>query len=47
VANGSARYTRIDYDREMALVAIYKQRTPTADGEFTETERIIGVSRYI
>jgi acetyltransferase len=42
-----ARFTLIDYDREMALVAIYKQRTPTEDGEFIETERIIGVSRYI
>ncbi len=42
-----ARYTLIDYDREMALVAVYKQRTPSGDGEFTETERIIGVSRYI
>jgi acetyltransferase len=42
-----ARYTLIDYDREMALVAVYKERTPGADGEFTETERMIGVSRYI
>ena len=42
-----ARYTLIDYDREMALVAICKQRAPGADGEFIETERIIGVSRYI
>jgi acetyltransferase len=42
-----ARYTLIDYDREMALVAIYKERAPTGNGEFTETERMIGVSRYI
>jgi acetyltransferase len=42
-----ARYTLIDYDREMALVAVYKERTPGADGEFAETERMIGVSRYI
>jgi acetyltransferase len=42
-----ARYTLIDYDREMALVAVERQRTPAADGEFTETERVIGVSRYI
>ncbi len=42
-----ARYTLIDYDREMALVAVYKQRAPTSDGEFSETERIIGVSRYV
>ena len=42
-----ARYTLIDYDREMALVAVFKERTPGAEGAFTETERIIGVSRYI
>ena len=42
-----ARYTLIDYDREMALVAVFRQRTPGAEGTFTETERIIGVSRYI
>jgi acetyltransferase len=42
-----ARYTLIDYDREMALVAIYKERAADGDGEFTETERMIGVSRYL
>jgi len=42
-----ARYTLIDYDREMALVAVCKQRLPSADDEFTETERMIGVSRYM
>ncbi len=42
-----ARFTLIDYDREMALVAVVKERTPGADGEFIETERIVGVSRYI
>jgi acetyltransferase len=42
-----ARFTLIDYDREMALVAIHKERTAGADGEITETERIVGVSRYI
>ena len=42
-----ARYTLIDYDREMALVAVYRERVAGEDGEFTETERIIGVSRYI
>jgi acetyltransferase len=42
-----ARFTLIDYDREMALVAVFKERQAAADGEFTETERIIGVSRYI
>jgi acetyltransferase len=43
-----ARYTLIDYDREMALVAVLKDRQPGgAEGGFVETERIIGVSRYI
>jgi acetyltransferase len=42
-----ARFTLIDYDREMALVAIHKQRVADAEGDITETERIIGVSRYI
>ena len=42
-----ARYTLIDYDREMALVAVHRNRTAAADGRFTETEQIIGVSRYI
>ncbi|HJU71621.1 MAG TPA: bifunctional acetate--CoA ligase family protein/GNAT family N-acetyltransferase [Paucimonas sp.] len=42
-----ARFTLIDYDREMALVAVYCQRTPNEEGGFTETGRIIGVSRYI
>ena len=42
-----ARYTLIDYDREMALVAVHRTRTAGADGEFTEAEQIIGVSRYI
>lgn len=42
-----AKFTLIDYDREMALVAIYTERQPQEDGSFTETERIIGVSRYV
>jgi acetyltransferase len=42
-----ARFTLIDYDREMALVAVHKQRQAGEDGQITETERIIGVSRYI
>jgi acetyltransferase len=29
------------------LVAVHKERTPTADGGFTDRERIIGVSRYV
>ena len=46
-----ARFTLIDYDREMALVAVVKERkatgSATAAGEVVETERIVGVSRYI
>ncbi|MGE5453410.1 MAG: GNAT family N-acetyltransferase [Acidobacteriota bacterium] len=42
-----ARFTLIDYDREMALVAILKERTANADGELVETERMVGVSHYI
>jgi acetyltransferase len=42
-----ARYTLIDYDREMALVAVLKERHVNADGSFSETERMLGVSRYI
>jgi acetyltransferase len=42
-----ARFTLIDYDREMALVAVIKERTADAEGEITETERIVGVSRYV
>jgi acetyltransferase len=43
-----ARFTLIDYDREMALVAVYKERSAAGpDGEMVETERIVGVSRYI
>ncbi|MBI5721115.1 MAG: bifunctional acetate--CoA ligase family protein/GNAT family N-acetyltransferase [Burkholderiales bacterium] len=42
-----ARLTLIDYDREMALVAVMRERRAGADGELTETERIVGVSRMI
>jgi len=42
-----ARYTLIDYDREMALVAVHTTRQAKGDGEFIDTEQIIGVSRYI
>jgi acetyltransferase len=34
-----ARFTQIDYDREMALVAVIKEHTPQA--------RILGVARYV
>ena len=42
-----ARFTLIDYDREMALVAVVKERTATPEGDISETERIVGVSRYV
>jgi acetyltransferase len=42
-----ARFTLIDYDREMALVAVLKERNATADGEIVETERIVGMSQYV
>ena len=42
-----ARFTLIDYDREMALVAILKQRSADAEGQMIETERMIAVSRYV
>ncbi|MDE2400538.1 MAG: bifunctional acetate--CoA ligase family protein/GNAT family N-acetyltransferase [Burkholderiales bacterium] len=42
-----ARFTLIDYDREMALVAVLKERSANTDGVIVETQRIIGVSRYI
>jgi acetyltransferase len=42
-----SRFTLIDYDREMALVAVCRERTTGADGETVETSRVLGVSRYI
>ncbi|HNM39626.1 MAG TPA: GNAT family N-acetyltransferase, partial [Giesbergeria sp.] len=42
-----ARFTLIDYDREMALVAVVKNRQVDDDGMVNETERIVGVSRYV
>jgi acetyltransferase len=42
-----SRFTLIDYDREMALVAVYTERKAGEDGEMVETARIVGVSRYI
>ncbi|MDT8991141.1 bifunctional acetate--CoA ligase family protein/GNAT family N-acetyltransferase [Curvibacter sp. APW13] len=42
-----SRFTLIDYDREMALVAVCRERTVGADGETVETQRVLGVSRYI
>jgi acetyltransferase len=42
-----ARLTLIDYDREMALVAVVHDRSANTDGDIVETERIVGVSRCI
>ena len=42
-----ARFTLIDYDREMALVAVHRERKAGPDGEFEDVERIVGVSRYV
>ncbi len=42
-----ARFTLIDYDREMALVAVFREQKPGPHGEILEAERIVGVSRYI
>ncbi len=42
-----SRFTLIDYDREMALVAVLKERKVNEEGISIETQRIIGVSRYI
>lgn len=42
-----SRFTLIDYDREMALVAVVRERTVADDGTATEADRIVGVSRYV
>ncbi|MGY0196932.1 bifunctional acetate--CoA ligase family protein/GNAT family N-acetyltransferase [Leptothrix sp. BB-4] len=44
-----ARYTLIDYDREMALVAVHVDKIPDdgVEGGVREVRQIIGVSRYI
>ena len=42
-----SRFTLIDYDREMALVAVHRERHQDATGATTETARIVGVSRYV
>lgn len=42
-----SRFTLIDYDREMALVAVLRDRRAGADGRVVESARIVGVSRYI
>ena len=42
-----ARFTLIDYDREMALLAVITERTHDVQGQALDTERVVGVSRYI
>ena len=42
-----SRFTLIDYDREMALVAVVRERRVADDSATVEPERIVGVSRYI
>ena len=42
-----SRFTLIDYDREMALVALITEEVTDAQGQTAEATRIIGVSRYI
>ena len=42
-----SRLTLIDYDREMALVAVSVDKRSGPDGEPVEHERIVGVSRCI
>ena len=42
-----ARFTLIDYDREMALVAEHRERVVDEDGEVRHKQRIVGVSRYV
>jgi acetyltransferase len=42
-----SRFTLIDYDREMALVAMVRERKVADDGSAVEVSRIVGVSRYI
>jgi acetyltransferase len=42
-----SRFTLIDYDREMALVAVHTESSVDAEGQIQENTRIVGVSRYI
>jgi len=42
-----ARFTLIDYDREMALVAVHRERVVDDNGEVSHVERVVGVSRYV
>ncbi|HCL87045.1 MAG TPA: GNAT family N-acetyltransferase [Comamonadaceae bacterium] len=42
-----SRFTLIDYDREMALVAEHRERVLDEEGEVSHKQRIVGVSRYV
>jgi len=42
-----SRFTLIDYDREMALVALHTETSTDTEGQTHEATRIVGVSRYI
>ena len=42
-----AKFSLIDYDREMALVAVLEEREIDEQGEVTEHERLVGVVRYV
>ncbi len=42
-----SRFTLIDYDREMALVALITEATTDTQSQAVEVTRIVGVSRYI
>ena len=42
-----SRFTLIDYDREMALVAVCRERRGSIGADLGDLTRIVGVSRYI
>jgi acetyltransferase len=42
-----SRFTLIDYDREMALVAVQHARQKNDQGDVLDVPRIVGVSRYV
>ena len=42
-----SRFTLIDYDREMALVAVHRERRVGVDGQPNDSARVVGVSRFI
>lgn len=42
-----ANFTLIDYDREMALAAVHRERVVDEQGQVSHRDRIVGVSRYV